>query len=102
MDAPSNWRNALFLGCCPSLVRNQTRHASEPNHAKPRLMLERRGITKPPSHQECWFVTKVSLGKDHGASRVFQRFQASSRAFLLASLASGASPARMKPCPAPS
>jgi hypothetical protein len=45
---------------------------------------------------------KIFLVRDYGASRVFQRFQASSRAFLLASLASGASPARMKPCPAPS
>ena len=36
------------------------------------------------------------------ARRVFQRTQASSRAFLFASLASGASPARMKPWPAPS
>src|SRR5439155_22063322 len=35
-------------------------------------------------------------------SRLFQRTQASARAFLSASFASGASPARMKPCPAPS
>ena len=45
---------------------------------------------------------QIFLRRDYGASRVFQRFQASSRAFLLASLASGASPARMKPWPAPS
>jgi hypothetical protein len=36
------------------------------------------------------------------ASRDFQRAQAASRALMLASLASGASPARMKPWPAPS
>src|SRR5262245_13558061 len=35
-------------------------------------------------------------------SKSFQRVQASSLAFLLASLASGAAPARMKPWPAPS
>jgi len=35
-------------------------------------------------------------------SKLFQRTQASARAFLSGSFASGASPARMKPCPAPS
>ena len=35
-------------------------------------------------------------------SKLFQRFHASSRAFLLASVASGASPERMKPWAAPS
>ena len=39
---------------------------------------------------------------DHFPKRSFQRTHASFRAFLFASLASGASPARMKPCPASS
>ena len=34
-------------------------------------------------------------------SKLFKRAQASLRALALAGLASGASPARMKPCPAP-
>jgi hypothetical protein len=37
---------------------------------------------------------------DHFSNRSFHRTQASWRAFLFPSLASGASPARMKPCPA--
>jgi hypothetical protein len=37
-------------------------------------------------------IMNAILGNDH-SSRLFQRFHASSRAFLLASLASGASPA---------
>jgi hypothetical protein len=39
---------------------------------------------------------------NHFSKSAFHRTHASWRAFLLASLASGASPARMKPCPAPS
>jgi hypothetical protein len=48
-------------------------------------------------------ITNRKLPTDnHLFKRSFQRTHASWRAFLLASLASGASPARMKPCPASS
>src|SRR5580698_4560158 len=49
-------------------------------------------------------VNERATGQDYCpfAIRLFQRSQASVRAFLSASFASGASPARIKPCPAPS
>jgi len=46
---------------------------------------------------------KVRLTRDQILLRMsLMRAHASSRAFLLTSLAPGCSPARMKPCPAPS
>jgi hypothetical protein len=44
----------------------------------------------------------ATRGCSYFARRIFQRSQDSVRAFLSASLASGASPARIKPWPAPS
>jgi hypothetical protein len=97
---------ALFVGVVPTPVRasgslllacsgdmNATVPSVEPGRAE----------GHPLCGQTAEEIPLLQIRAKHNcASRLFQRFHASSRAFLLASLASGASPGRMNPCPAPS